>query len=985
MLSQSMGGWTHGKPGRLSRWPDIAGADAKAETGIIQPRRRAANEWGQTVFQALRGSILTLRQVSAIAMAVSCLAVPIAAAQDGVNRASPLAAESAEPRRITSVEGITEYRLANGLTFLLFPDVSKPTITVNVTYVVGSRHENYGESGMAHLLEHLLFKGTPANPDISRQFSQRGARFNATTSFDRTNYFELVQASEENLKWAIDLEADRMINSNIARKDLDAEMSVVRNEYERGENNPGGVMNKRMLSVAFDWHNYQNAPIGNLSDIENVKIENLRAFYRQYYQPDNAVLLVAGKFDEALALKLVNAAFGKIPKPARSLPKLWTVEPTQDGERTFTVRRGGNIQIAMLGYKVPSVLHPDSMALSFMSSVLGNVPSGRLHKLLVEPGKAVSVSVGGASTLDPGLLIVSVAVKEGESLDDVQKILIGAVESFHGNPATAEEINRVLVAFDKQYEQFLSSPEQMALAMSESIARGDWRLTFYQREQISNITPADLARVAKTYLKRDNRTVGQFLPTTEAQRVNVPAAPAVADLLKDFKPVQTMTAGEDFDPSPANIDARTVRYALPNGAKVALLQKRTRGETVNVLIRGHNGNEQAVFGRMMAIGLAGAMMNRGTSRYTRAQLHDEINKLKVTGGPGVDSANFRTTRPNLLSALELMAHIMKEPSYPESELEQIRKQGLTAMEAGKSDPGALAGEAMGRHFNVYPRGDPRYTSTREENIEDLKAVTIGQIRQAQRDFSGLSNAEIVIIGDFDETGVRPALESLFGNWLSTLPYKRIDNPYRDVAAINKAIETPDKGNAVFRAQLMFDMHEDDTEYPALALANYMFGGGAGLNARIAKRIRGKEGLSYGASTSLSVSSTVRRGIFSAAATAAPQNIARLESIFREELDLARRDGFTAEELANAKSGMLSSHSQSRAQDGYLAVAWADRMHRGKTFAEAAEFDARFQAATLDEVNAAFRKYINADKLTIVKAGDFAKLANTTKAGDAAVK
>ncbi len=238
---------------------------------------------------------------------------------------------SVMPQKITSVEGITEYRLPNGLKVLLFPDASKPTVTVNMTYLVGSRHENYGETGMAHLLEHLLFKGTPTNPDIPKGFNQRGAQFNGTTNFDRTNYFELVQASDENLKWAIELEADRMVNSNIAKKDLDSEMSVVRNEYEIGENNPIQVLNKRMLSVAFDWHNYQNAPIGNRSDIENVKIENLQAFYRQYYQPDNSVLLIAGQFDEATALKLITSAFAKIPKPVRVLPKLWTVEPTQDG------------------------------------------------------------------------------------------------------------------------------------------------------------------------------------------------------------------------------------------------------------------------------------------------------------------------------------------------------------------------------------------------------------------------------------------------------------------------------------------------------------------------------------------------------------------------------------------------------------------------------------------------------------------------------
>ena len=901
------------------------------------------------------------------------LALPVAAKDVAVSAATPVVAG---PERVTSVEGITEYKLANGLRVLLFPDQTKPTITVNITYMVGSRHENYGETGMAHLLEHLLFKGTPTNPDLDKQFNQRGARSNGTTNFDRTNYFELVQASDDNLKWAIEMEADRMVNSNIARKDLDSEMTVVRNEFERGENEPGGVLFKRMQSVAFDWHNYQNSPIGNRSDIENVKIENLQAFYRTHYQPDNAVLLIAGKFDESTALKLIAAAFGKIPKPARILPKLWTVEPTQDGERSFTVRRSGNIQYVMLAYKVPGRLHPDALALTYFLSTLGNSPNGRLHKLLVESGKAAGIGAGGGSTVDPGLSTIAAVVKEGDAIDDVQKILIDAVEKFAVTPPTKEEMDRVRTLLINGYEQTLSSPEALGVGLSEFIAAGDWRLFFYFRDKATKITADDVVRVAKTYFKRDNRTIGLFQPTTEPLRADIPAAPAAADLLKDYQAVQTMTAGETFDPDPANIDARTKRYALANGMKVALLSKKTRGEYVNVAIASHNGDLASRFGRGTAIQFASSMMSRGTSRFTRAQLADEYSKLGVQGGGGLGGGSFRVKGSNLIKALELAAHVMKEPAFPESEFEQLRKQALTGLEAGKSEPGALAGEAMGIHFNVYPKGDPRHFSSRTESLEEIQATTLEQLRLAHRDFSGFSVAEIAIVGDFDEAAVKPVLEKLFGGWKSALAYKRIDHPYRAVAATNKTIETPDKENAVFQAQMVIEMIEDDPAFAALSLANYMFGGGAGLNARLAKRIRGKEGLSYGVGTSLSVSSFDTRGVFRASATAAPANIARLESIFMEELQLARKDGFTAEELANAKSGLLTGRQQSRAQDNYLASSWADRMHRDRTFAEAAQFDAKFRSATLDEVNAAFRKYIDPAQITIIKAGDFSKVAKS---------
>src|SRR5439155_17374353 len=298
----------------------------------------------------------------------------------------------AQVEKIMSVEGITEYRLeSNGLRILLFPDLSKPTITVNVIYLVGSRHEDYGETGMAHLLEHLLFKGSKNHPNVPKELQDHGSRPNGTTWFDRTNYFETFQASDTNLEWALDLEADRMINSFIAKNDLDSEMTVVRNEFESGENRPVGIMTERAVSTAFLWHNYGKDTIGARSDIEQVPIERLQRFYHTYYEPDNAILLVAGKFDEAKTLALIQQKFGPIPRPERVLQPTYTIEPTQDGERSVTLRRAGDVQAVCAVYHVPAGSHPDYAPVDLLVQILGDTPSGRLHKALVEPGKAASV------------------------------------------------------------------------------------------------------------------------------------------------------------------------------------------------------------------------------------------------------------------------------------------------------------------------------------------------------------------------------------------------------------------------------------------------------------------------------------------------------------------------------------------------------------------------------------------------------------------
>src|SRR5689334_18163808 len=259
-------------------------------------------------------------------------------------------AGATEPKKVATIEGITEYAMDNGLRVLLFPDNSKQQVTVNVTYLVGSRHEGYGETGMAHLLEHMLFKGTTRHQKIWTELDAHGARFNGSTWYDRTNYFETLNATDENLKWALDMEADRMVNSRVSKEDLSSEFSVVRNEFEMGENNPGEVLEERLWSTAYLWHNYGKSTIGSRSDIERVPIENLQAFYKRFYQPDNAILIVAGKLDPAKTLGLISSTFGKIPRPTRKLSPTYTVEPVQDGERSVTLRRTGDIGIVGLVY-----------------------------------------------------------------------------------------------------------------------------------------------------------------------------------------------------------------------------------------------------------------------------------------------------------------------------------------------------------------------------------------------------------------------------------------------------------------------------------------------------------------------------------------------------------------------------------------------------------------------------------------------------------
>jgi len=921
-----------------------------------------------------------LRGVSAhvAALCLALITIAPAGAQTAVKAPAAGTASTATaalPKGVTlgpSVEGIIEYRLANGLKVLLFPDASRPTVTVNMTYMVGSRHENYGETGMAHLLEHLLFKGSTKNRDITKQFSERGMQFNGTTSLDRTNYYEVFQASKGNLDWALQMEADRMVNSFVSAKDLASEMTVVRNEFESGENQPGNVLFKRMQSIAYDWHSYGRSTIGNRSDIENVRIKNLQDFYRTYYQPDNAVLLVAGQFEPAATLASIQRLFGAIPKPKRTLPVFWTEEPTQDGERSFTVRRQGDMQFVAIGYKIPSDLHPQAEALGFASQIMGDAPNGRLHKLLVETGKASQVFSFGQTGYAPGLQYFGAVVKLGEPIEPVREALIQAVEEFAGKPPTTEELERVRRSWLNTIERSLNDPQAVGVALSEPASLGDWRMFFVSRERVQKMTAEEVAASAGRYYLRTNRVTGTFIPEESSKRAELPAAPAVADVLKDFKPAVSNLVAENFEPSQQNIMQRTT-VTTAGGVKLALLPKKNRGETVTVDLRQHFGTEQSLFGKGTIQGLTSAMLMRGTTRYTRAELADAFDKLKMTGGP----THFQTTREHLPEALKLVAHVLREPAFPASEFEQLRQQILVGLEASRNEPDSAAARAMALHFNRYPKGDVRHANSLEEDVAEVKAAGLADLKAFHADFHGAQPAEMAIVGDFDAAQITPLVNTLFGAWRAPQPFAPVLTGHVDVAPLARTLDTPDKENGSYTARLNVDLNVDDPDYPALMLANYIFGEG-GLKSRLMDRIRQKDGLSYGGGSNLMAGTLDRFGVFSIGAIAAPQNLAKLDAAVRAELARAVREGFTAEELAGARSGLMQQRLQTRTNDAALATGWTSYLYRGKTFLWSLELEQKLNAVTLAQLNAAFRKAIDPAKLSVVMAGDQSKVGEPVK-------
>ncbi|HEV2619788.1 MAG TPA: insulinase family protein, partial [Acidobacteriaceae bacterium] len=698
-------------------------------------------------------------------------------------------------------------------------------------------------------------------------------------------------------------------------------------------------------------------------------------FYRKYYQPDDAHLILAGQFDPGKALAMVAETLGSIPRPERVLSQPYTVEPTQEGERSVMLHRIGSTQEIEAVYHIPAALHPDSAPLQVLAQVLGASQTGRLYKDLVDSKKATFAYMGAGSNHDPGVVRVVAALKLDQSVDEAQQILLKTVEGVAANPPTQEEVDRAKTRILKNIDLAMTNSQSVSLMLGGYVGDGDWRLLFLDRDEVSKVTPEDVTRVARTYLKSSNRTLGEFIPVAAPDRAEIPATPDVAARFKDFKGGAAIQEGEAFDPTPKNIEARLVRATLPNGIKLVLFPKKTRGGTVTTTLNVRFGDEKSLFGKSAIADLTGSLLMSGTLHKNRQQIQDETDRLKAQiyagGGDTYVFGNVHTREANLADSLRFLRELLREPSFPESEFEKVRQQEIASIESGKTEPYTLAHYDLNKNFRArFPRGDLRSEESPDEKIEDLKKATLADVQQFYKQFYGPGEGEIIVSGQFDPAEVKKLAGELFGDWKSASPYTRVREMYAPIPAINHKIETPDKQNAVFLAQMPLKMTDEDPDYAALTIADTIFGGNS--NSRLFQRIRVKDGLSYDARSSHSMRTQEDGGWISVSAIAAPQNTPKVEADFNDELAKALKDGFTADEVEKAKKTWLDERAVGRADESSLAYQLSGLERWGRTMQWQANLEATVAALTPQQVNDAFRRHVDPAAFSIVKGGDFKK-------------
>jgi zinc protease len=919
----------------------------------------------------------------ALGLAVGLLSQIATSAEQTTPKAE--AVSVAGVKNVTEVEGLKEYRLDNGLRVVLFPDASKPRVTVNLTFNVGSRHEGYGEAGMAHLLEHMLFKGTPSRPDIWKQLQDRGARFNATTYFDRTNYFETLPAGNGNLEFALALEADRMVNSTIAPEELAKEFSVVRNEFEQGENDPTGVLFEQMMNAAYQWHGYGRTTIGNKSDIEQVPPERLKEFYARYYQPDNAMLVVAGAFEEKEALTLIKKYFGPIPKPTRKMIPTYTVEPVQEGERTITLQRNGDQAAVGMAYHTVAGSHPEFPAVQAMTSALTQKPSGLLYKEFVEKGLATEIDADALQLAEPGLIVFIAKVAKGKDPQAVAKKLKDTLDNLKPAQFTQTDVTRFQANFSRAYDLAMTDSASIAIYLSEWESRGDWRLMFLNRDRVEALTLAQVQGALK-YLKPSNRTVGMFIPTKNLDKIPESSKVDVAAALKDYKGRSEIAAGELFEATLANVQKRTQYSELPSGMKLALTPKKSRGAPVNFRFDLQVGSEGDLKDRLVALHILPRVMLRGTKKHDYLALNDQLALTKTSfygmsdwslDNPGKIIFSGTTVAANLDKAIDLATEILTQPSFDPQQFQLVKQEYLARLKEAALDPDSLTSREFMRTMVQVAPGDVRYIPTIEEEIKLLEKLTVNDVKAVYSKLVGGSAGQFVAVGDLEPERLKKQLNASIGQWRSPKAFQAITYKHQPVKAGVTTFNTPDKKGANVSVLQAVALKDTDPNYPALRIASNILGTGG--TSRIFGRLRQKEGLSYGAGGLIRADQKSDMGYLLAYAICAPQNVDKSVSAIREELVKFQKDGVTAEELTNAKQAYAESKKNILMRDASIVDLLARNMELGRDLSFDIKLDEAIAKVDLAAVNAAIKQVVKPEELAIITALDKKQASEVAKA------
>lgn len=892
---------------------------------------------------------------------------------------------------VKTVGAIDEYTLtSNGLQVLLLPDRSTPTLTFMVTYRVGSRNEVTGTTGATHILEHLMFKGS-ANHDrvkgnnVDQLLERSGALYNANTWLDRTSYFENL--GSEHLPVVVTMEADRMRNLLLRDEDRKPEMTVVRNEFERGENSPTGALDKEIYQAAFTAHPYHHSTIGHRSDIEKVSIEKLREFYDTFYWPNNATVSVIGDFDPATALALVKKAFGVYPRSPKPIPEMYTEEPEQTGPRRVVVKRAGQLGVVGVAYKVPGATHADYAAVKLLTDILTDGKNSRMYKAITNKNLATSVDGDLGMFHDTSMDILYANLAPGAKHEDVEALVLQEVERVKKDGVTEAELKAAAAKTLARAAFKRDGSFAIAGELTENIAAGDWTLFYTLSEAIKKVTLADVQRVANKYFQADQSTTGWFIPTAAGGAAK-PAAKASlmaeAEAQHDGHrgPHYYRTPGVDA-PAPALAPmadaAGSAGSAGAAASKMAAHAKRSKVAGVDfiayptgakdvVTLRASLPVGRALAGNNPALAtLTGMMLDQGTQKQDKfaiAQKLEEVGAaLSFRAGADLLEINARALKKDVPLVLALMAEQLRTPAFSAEEFDKAKKQYAGSVKRSLESTDFRAADALTRA--IYPVGHPNRNPAPEDLLAAIEATKLDDVKAFHKAHYGPAHMTLVAVGDLDLPALQAELAKSFSGWSGGSAAVRAAKAPAITAPQTVDVAIPGKTSVSLVIGQPSGLRYTDPDYQALRLATAILG--SGFTGRLMGNVRDKEGLTYGIGAGLA-GDTLNDGDWRIAGTFAPSLLDKGIASTQRQLQLWYDQGVTPAEVAARKSNLVGSFKVGLATTTGMANVLLATVNRGYDLNWLDEMPGKINALTDAQVNGAIKKYLKPSAMVMVKAG-----------------
>ena len=883
---------------------------------------------------------------------------------------------------IESSVGIEEYKMSsNDLTVLLMEDHSAPVVTFMVTYHVGSRNEAIGYTGSTHLLEHLMFKGSRSfnkkrNTAIWTVLQNVGARINATTWLDRTNYFELLPS--EHLETAIAIEADRMRNAFLREEDREPEMTVVRNEFERGENDPFDALDKNIWATAYQAHPYHHSTIGWRSDIENVSTERLREFYNTYYWPNNATVTIIGDFEKEDALKLVRKYFGKHKKSPHNIPEMYTTEPKQEGPRRFVIKRKGETGIVGIAHKSPNGLNNDTYALQILSKILGGGKSSRLYRKIVDKGLATSLFMWDFPFKDNGLFATYVFMTPDTDHGEIEQLVLDEYDNIKLNGIKNDEIKRAKAQIRSEMAFSRDGSYSIASALNEAIAIGDWKFYTTYSAKISAVTAEDIKNAANKYLQENLSTTGYFIPEIKNGDGDTGGTPNVHQPLNYRKEAfaESGAVKSSLKRRKTTKPQSSIASQIVTSSPVDGLELKTTNTPIKdvVTITGSilGGDMFSPATNKAVAELTADMLDEGTTRQNKFEISERLEAVGARLSFASDKYrvrfNARCLKEDIPLVIELLGEQLRSPAFNESDLENLKKRLVGNLQRAKENTRA---QASGRFSRIiYPESHPNYSREIDDEIADVEKTSVADLQTYHKNSYGLGNMLVVAVGDVDNAILLKALQDAFGDWNQsdlTIPVRT--SSANDISSTTQYITMEDKTSVDMFLGVPIGIDRKHEDYYALMVGNYILGGN--FAARLMQTVRDQMGLTYGIYSSIGGVGNGNDGYWSVWGTFAPN---LLQEGKRATLDQINNwvKGITIEELNAKKETIKGSYKVGLATTGGLAGQILMNTEKGYEDIMLDDYPNIINQLTLNKVNAAIQKYINPNSLIIVAAGTINK-------------